>query len=233
MSPRSSLVRRSRFFPSIALADTIAGVLALVLAASAGAQASSPAPKTPAPASAGDPAAKAASVTPEQAQEVGRMLDDEVVARTKNKDPREVAQKIAGEYGGNADEILKRKQDAKISWGGVMIAEEIARATGRPVKEIIAQKKSGQGWGKIAKDHGLNLGEVMHSAGDRAEKLGLADKAKMQERYKKWEARQANSGGKNKGKSTNAPGVSSGSSSSGSASKASVSAPAPVTEVPA
>jgi hypothetical protein len=48
-----------------------------------------------------------------------------------------------------------------LGWGGLEKAHLLANATGRSFDEIVALHQSGQGWGKIAHDNGLNLGRLV------------------------------------------------------------------------
>src|SRR6266481_5731946 len=51
-----------------------------------------------------------------------------------------------------------------LGWGGLEKAHLLANASGRSFDDIVALHKSGQGWGKIAHDNGLNLGKVVSNA---------------------------------------------------------------------
>ena len=51
-----------------------------------------------------------------------------------------------------------------LGWGSLEKAHLLANATGQSFDNIVALHKSGQGWGKIAHDNGLNLGKLVSSA---------------------------------------------------------------------
>jgi hypothetical protein len=51
-----------------------------------------------------------------------------------------------------------------LGWGGIEKAHLLANATGQSFDNIVALHQSGQGWGKIAHDNGLNLGRLVSNA---------------------------------------------------------------------
>lgn len=51
-----------------------------------------------------------------------------------------------------------------LGWGDLEKAHLLANATGQSFDNVVALHKSGQGWGKIAQDHGLNLGTLVSNA---------------------------------------------------------------------
>src|SRR5207248_10831015 len=51
-----------------------------------------------------------------------------------------------------------------LGWGGVEKAHLLANSTGQSFDDIVALHQSGQGWGKIAHDNGLNLGRLVSNA---------------------------------------------------------------------
>jgi len=51
-----------------------------------------------------------------------------------------------------------------LGWGSLEKAHLLANATGQSFDNIVALHKSGQGWGKIAHDNGLNLGRLVSGA---------------------------------------------------------------------
>ena len=48
-----------------------------------------------------------------------------------------------------------------LGYGGLMIANSLARETGRNFDEIVAMKESGMGWGRIAQENGVKLGPIV------------------------------------------------------------------------
>ena len=51
-----------------------------------------------------------------------------------------------------------------LGWGSLENAHLLANATGQSFNDIVAQHQGGQGWGKIARDNGLNLGRLVSDA---------------------------------------------------------------------
>jgi hypothetical protein len=51
-----------------------------------------------------------------------------------------------------------------LGWGSIEKAHLLANATGQSFDNIVALHQSGQGWGKIAHNNGLNLGRLVSNA---------------------------------------------------------------------
>jgi hypothetical protein len=51
-----------------------------------------------------------------------------------------------------------------LGWGSLEKAHLLANATGQSFHNVVALHRSGQGWGKIANDNGLNLGTLVSNA---------------------------------------------------------------------
>jgi hypothetical protein len=51
-----------------------------------------------------------------------------------------------------------------LGWGSLEKAHLLANATGQSFDNVVALHQSGQGWGKIAHDNGLNLGSLVSNA---------------------------------------------------------------------
>jgi hypothetical protein len=64
--------------------------------------------------------------------------------------------------------LEQQRTRTSLGYGGLMIANALARETGRPFEEIVAMRQSGMGWGRIAQDNGLKLGPIV-SRFDRAD----------------------------------------------------------------
>ena len=48
-----------------------------------------------------------------------------------------------------------------LGWGGLEKAHLLANATGQSFDNVVALHQSGQGWGKIARNNGVNLGSLV------------------------------------------------------------------------
>jgi hypothetical protein len=51
-----------------------------------------------------------------------------------------------------------------LGWGGLEKAHLLANATGQSFDNVVALHQSGQGWGKIARNNGVNLGSLVSNA---------------------------------------------------------------------
>lgn len=51
-----------------------------------------------------------------------------------------------------------------LGWGSLEKAHLLSNATGQGFDNVVALHRSGQGWGKIAHDNGLNLGRLVSNA---------------------------------------------------------------------
>ena len=51
-----------------------------------------------------------------------------------------------------------------LGWGSLEKAHLLSNATGQSFDDVVALHQSGQGWGKIAHDNGLNLGRLVSTA---------------------------------------------------------------------
>jgi len=65
--------------------------------------------------------------------------------------------------------LEEQRTRTSLGYGGLMIANALARETGRSFDEIVAMKQSGLGWGRIAQDNGVKLGPIV-SRFDRADR---------------------------------------------------------------
>ena len=72
--------------------------------------------------------------------------------------------RISAETGVSGATLQAERASTGLGWGGLEKAHLLANASGRSFDDIVALHKSGQGWGKIAHDNGLNLGKVVSNA---------------------------------------------------------------------
>src|SRR5437660_10513558 len=70
----------------------------------------------------------------------------------------------SAETGVSGATLQAERASTGLGWGGLEKAHLLANASGRSFDDIVALHKSGQGWGKIAHDNGLNLGKVVSNA---------------------------------------------------------------------
>src|SRR6266536_4813563 len=72
--------------------------------------------------------------------------------------------RISTETGVPVATLQAERASTGLGWGGLEKAHLLANASGRSFDDIVDLHKSGEGWGKIAHDNGLNLGKVVSSA---------------------------------------------------------------------
>src|SRR5213083_3184336 len=72
--------------------------------------------------------------------------------------------RISAETGVPVDTLQAERASTGLGWGGIEKAHLLANATGQSFDNIVALHQSGQGWGKIAHDNGLNLGRLVSNA---------------------------------------------------------------------
>ena len=72
--------------------------------------------------------------------------------------------RISTETGVPVATLQAERASTGLGWGGLEKAHLLANESGRSFDDIVALHKSGEGWGKIAHDSGLNLGKVVSNA---------------------------------------------------------------------
>src|SRR5215831_1313063 len=72
--------------------------------------------------------------------------------------------RISAETGVPVATLQAERASTGLGWGGLEKAHLLATASGQSFDTIVALHKSGEGWGKIAHDNGLNLGKVVSGA---------------------------------------------------------------------
>lgn len=72
--------------------------------------------------------------------------------------------RISNDTGVSVDTLRTERASTGLGWGELEKAHLLANASGTSFDNIVAAHKAGQGWGKIARDNGLNLGRVVSGA---------------------------------------------------------------------
>jgi hypothetical protein len=72
--------------------------------------------------------------------------------------------RISNETGVSVDTLQSERTSTGLGWGELEKAHLLANASGTSFDNIVAAHKGGEGWGKIARDNGLNLGRVVSGA---------------------------------------------------------------------
>jgi hypothetical protein len=88
----------------------------------------------------------------------GLLLFSVVSSRGANLD------RISARTGVPVETLQAERSSTGLGWGGIEKAHLLANATGQSFDNIVALHQSGQGWGKIAHDNGLNLGRLVSNA---------------------------------------------------------------------
>jgi hypothetical protein len=71
---------------------------------------------------------------------------------------------ISSETGVPVATLQTEQSTTKLGFGELLIANLLASASGKTFDQIVAMFKAGEGWGKIAKDLGLNLRKIVSKA---------------------------------------------------------------------
>src|SRR5919198_3470841 len=72
--------------------------------------------------------------------------------------------RISNATGVPIETLQAERASTGLGWGGIEKAHLLANATGQSFDNVVALHQSGQGWGKIAHDNGLNLGTLVSNA---------------------------------------------------------------------
>jgi hypothetical protein len=72
--------------------------------------------------------------------------------------------RISTATGVPTETLQAERASTGLGWGSLEKAHLLANATGQSFDNVVALHRSGQGWGKIANDNGLNLGRLVSNA---------------------------------------------------------------------
>ena len=75
-----------------------------------------------------------------------------------------VFNRISAQTGVPVDTLREQKAVTGLGYGSLENANLLANATGQSFDDIVAMHNAGEGWGKIARDNGLNLGNLVSEA---------------------------------------------------------------------
>lgn len=96
-----------------------------------------------------------------------------VASRAANVD------RISAETGVPVATLQAERASTGLGWGGLENAHLLATASGQSFDTIVGKFHSGEGWGKIAHDYGLNLGKVVSAAHRSSQATMHAQNTKM------------------------------------------------------
>lgn len=115
------------------------------------------------------------------------------VAQTPEGEQR-VIEHLSRELNVPAATLRAQREQSKLGWGELSIAYRLSQKTGVPVNQLIAERKSGKGWGAIAKEHNVKLGPLLsevkksdHALKAEAEKVGKHEEAEKEDKAVKAE----------------------------------------------
>lgn len=91
------------------------------------------------------------------------------------EDHTRVLERIAKQTGTPVETLKDQKARSDLGFGGVFIANALAKETGQTFDALVALHKSGMGWGLIAKDNNVKLGPIVSQA-KAMEKVAKLDK---------------------------------------------------------
>ena len=93
-------------------------------------------------------------------------------ATVSQADQTDVLTRISNETGVPVSTLQTQQTATGLGFGELETANLLATASGKSFDDIVAMHKAGEGWGKIARDNGLNLGKIV-SAAHRSAQAGL------------------------------------------------------------
>ena len=82
------------------------------------------------------------------------------VATSRAQNP----ERISTATGVPIETLQAERASTGLGWGSLEKAHLLSNATGQSFDDVVALHQSGQGWGKIAHDNGLNLGRLVSNA---------------------------------------------------------------------
>ncbi len=81
-------------------------------------------------------------------------------ARTP-KGEQAVVRRLSGELGIPAATLQSEREQTKLGWGEIRIANRIAQETGLSFEQVVREFRGGKGWGEIAREHNLSVGKLL------------------------------------------------------------------------
>jgi hypothetical protein len=84
---------------------------------------------------------------------------------------RRVVEHLSQELKVPAAMLRAQREQSRLGWGELSIAYRVSQKTGVPLEQLIAEHKSGKGWGEIAKEHNVKLGPIVSEAKESSRAL--------------------------------------------------------------
>jgi len=85
-------------------------------------------------------------------------------AQTSSAGRDQVLTRISTQTGVPVDTLRRQAAETGLSFGDLEKANLLADASGHSFRQVVSRFKAGEGWGEIAHDAGLNLGELVSDA---------------------------------------------------------------------
>lgn len=119
-----------------------------------------------------------------------RRLDGE--ANTPTGEQRVLGQ-MSSQLGVPSATLEQQKNSSGLSFGNLFITDALAKSSGKSFDQILAERRSGKGWGEIARENNLRLGEVVSQLKRSSKSLEAErhEAEKQEARASKSEAAQA------------------------------------------
>jgi len=120
-------------------------------------------------------AASPVPVSAEQADDLDKHVEQIDKTAVEPNAADEALDEISRKTGVPKRLLVKQQRDTKMGAGSLYIANTLAKESGKSFEEICAARKSGHGWGKIAKENNVKLGPLV----SEARKLEKSQKEKV------------------------------------------------------
>lgn len=101
-----------------------------------------------------------------------------------------VLDRMSSDLGVPVETLRQQQRTSGLSFGNLFIANSLARSTGKSFDEILATRRSGKGWGQIARENNVRLGEVVSRMKRSSNSVEANRRQEEQRRARAAEARQ-------------------------------------------
>ena len=116
-----------------------------------------------------------------------RKLDREA-AQAQGED--RVLARMSEELGIPVETLKQQKESSKLGFGDLFIADSLAKATNKTFEELLAEFQGGKGWGRIANENNVRLGEIISQAKRNANAVEAARRNEERRAAREAEARE-------------------------------------------
>jgi len=97
----------------------------------------------------------------DEADDLDKQVEQIDKSAKESKTPNDVLAEVSRKTGVSTEQLEKQQRETKMGAGSLFIANTLAKETGKSFEEINAARKSGKGWGKIAKENNVKMGTLM------------------------------------------------------------------------